>query len=176
VAGAGAVIRARVLFWLDSVLLLAVAVLQSPRMSSIVVHEWLAFAFAVLVGLHLLLNWRWVVKTLQRIRIPDSRRARINAALNGTLFVIMTITVFSGLAISEVVMPLAGVATSTLRAWRQLHNVLASLGLGVVGFHVALNWDWITGIVRKGILLRAPAGGTPPLAPDGLAAAEAGEA
>jgi len=58
------VIRARVLFWLDGILLLAVAVLQSPRMSSLAVHEWLAIAFAVLVGLHLLVNWRWIVKTL----------------------------------------------------------------------------------------------------------------
>jgi cytochrome b561 len=170
------VIRARVLFWLDGILLLAVAVLQSPRMSSLAVHEWLAIAFAVLVGLHLLVNWRWIVKTLRRIVVPDSTRARINAVLNGLLFIIMTITLFSGLAISEVVMPLAGVTTSALRAWRQLHNVLASLGLGVVGFHVALNWDWIAGVVRKGILLRTLPGVTAPLSPDGLATAEAEDA
>jgi predicted ferric reductase len=145
-------------------------------MSSLAVHEWLAIAFAVLVGLHLLVNWRWVVKTLRRVVIPDSRRARINAVLNGTLFSMMTLTLFSGLAISEVVMPLVGVTTSSLRAWRQLHNVLASVGLGVVGFHVALNWDWIAGVVRKGILVRATVGLVPPLTPDGLATAEAEDA
>jgi cytochrome b561 len=170
------VIRARLLFWLDSLLLLAVAVLQSPRMSSLAVHEWLAVAFAVLVGLHLLVNWRWIVKTLRRIVVPDSMRARINAALNGLLFIMMTITVFSGLAISEVVMPLAGVTTSTLIAWRKLHNLMASLGLGVVGFHVALNWDWIAGVVKKGILVRSPAGGAPAFLHDGLAAAEGDDA
>lgn len=169
-------IRARLLFWLDSLLLLAVAVLQSPRMSSLAVHEWLAVAFAVLVGLHLLVNWRWIVKTLRRIVVPDSMRARINAALNGLLFIMMTITVFSGLAISEVVMPLAGVTTSTLIAWRKLHNLMASLGLGVVGFHVALNWDWIAGVVKKGILVRSPAGGAPAFLHDGLAAAEGDDA
>jgi hypothetical protein len=170
------VIRTRLLFWLDSILLLAVAVLQSPKMSSLAVHEWLALAFAVLVGFHLLLNWRWIVKTLRRIMVPDSTRARINAALNGLLFIMMTITVFSGLAISEVVMPLAGVTTSTLIAWRKLHNLMASLGLGVVGFHLALNWDWIAGVVRKGILLRSSPGVAAPFSPDGLASAEAEDA
>ena len=169
-------IRARLLFWLDSILLLAIAVLQSPKMSSLAVHEWLALAFAVLVGFHLLLNWRWIVKTIRRVVIPDSRRARINAVLNGTLFVMMTLTVFSGLAISEVVMPLAGITTSTLIAWRKIHNLLASLALGVVGFHIALNWDWIAGVVKKGILVRSPAGGAPAFLHDGLAAAEVDDA
>jgi hypothetical protein len=169
-------IRARVLFWLDLILLLAMAVLQSPRMSSLAVHEWLAVAFGVLIGAHLLVNWRWIVKTLKRIVIPDSRRARINAVLNGTLFVMMTLTLFSGLAISEVVLPLLGITTSTLVAWRKIHNLLASLSLGVVGFHVALNWDWITGVVRKGILLHAPSGVTPVLAGGSLADAEVDDA
>ena len=88
-------IRARVLLWLDGTLLLAVAALQSPRMSSLAVHEWLAVALAALLGFHLLLNWRWIVKTLRRIAVPDSNRARINAALNGTLFVLMTLTIYS---------------------------------------------------------------------------------
>jgi cytochrome b561 len=165
-------IRARVLFWLDLILLLAMAILQSPRMSSLAVHEWLAVAFAVLIGAHLLVNWRWIVKTLKRVVVPDSRRARINAVLNGTLFVMMTLTLFSGLAISEVVVPLLGITTSTLIAWRKIHNLLASLGLGVVGFHVALNWDWISGVVRKGILLRAPSNVTSGFSNGGLATAE----
>lgn len=169
-------IRARVLFWLDLILLLSMAILQSPRMSSLAVHEWLAVAFGALIGAHLLVNWRWIVKTLRRVVVPDSRRARINAVLNGTLFVMMTLTLFSGLAISEVVMPLMGVTTSTLIAWRKIHNLLASLSLGVVGFHVALNWDWIVGVVRKGILLRAPSGAAAELPNSGFAAAEVDDA
>jgi Domain of unknown function (DUF4405) len=169
-------IRARVLFWLDLILLLSMVILQSPRMSSLAVHEWLAIAFGVVIGAHLLMNWRWIVKTLRRVVVPDSRRARINAVLNGTLFVMMTLTLFSGLAISEVVLPLLGITTSTLIAWRKIHNLLASLSLGGVGFHVALNWDWITGVVRKGILLRAPSGATSGFSNGGLAAAEVDDA
>jgi hypothetical protein len=94
----GRMIRTRFMFWLDSALLIAVVVLQSPRMSSLAVHEWLAIAFSVLLGLHLLVNWRWIVNTLRRITAPDSWRARVNAALNGLLFVMITLGIFSGLA------------------------------------------------------------------------------
>ena len=104
-----------------------------------------------------------------------AKHARPDRLVNGTLFVIMTITIFSGLAISEVVVPLAGASTSTLRAWRQLHSVLAALGLGVVGLHVALNWDWIAGVVRKGTLFRAPAGALRRLSPDEIAVSGAEE-
>lgn len=144
-----AIVRARFLFWLDFCLLIAVTLLQTPRGTSLAGHEWLGVAFAALVAVHLLVNWHWIVSTLHRIMTPGSRRARINALLNGTLFIFMALTVFSGLAISEVVLPLAGVEPNILRAWRQLHSVLATLSLVIVGFHLALNWDWITAVVRK---------------------------
>jgi hypothetical protein len=165
-------IRTRFMFWLDSTLLISVVVLQSPRMSSLAVHEWLAIAFSVLLGLHLLVNWQWIVKTIRRITASDSWRARVNAALNGLLFVMMALAIFSGLAISEIVMPLAGVPTSMLSAWRQLHSLMATLTMVVVGLHVGLNWDWIAGVARKGVLFRSPAGVTPPIPPDELASAE----
>jgi hypothetical protein len=79
---------------------------------------------------------------------PRSWRARINGLLNATLFVVMVLTVFSGLTISEVLLPLAGLQPSALSAWRQLHSLLSNLGLVIVGFHLALNWDWIVGVVR----------------------------
>jgi hypothetical protein len=42
----------------------------------------------------------------------------------------------------------------------------------VIGLHVALNWDWIAGVVRKGVLIRSPAGFAPPTSPAELAGAE----
>jgi hypothetical protein len=43
---------------------------------------------------------------------------------------------------------LTGLRPSALSAWRQLHSLLSNLGLVIVGFHLALNWDWILGVVR----------------------------
>jgi Domain of unknown function (DUF4405) len=141
--------RARFLFWLDVILLLAVAPLEEPRTTGLAGHEWLGIGFAAIVALHLLVNWRWIVTTLRRMVVGDSRRARINAALNGALFLAMGVTLFSGLVISEVALPLLGHAPSDLRAWRQIHSLMAGIALVVVGLHVGLNWDWIVGAVRK---------------------------
>lgn len=141
--------RTRFLFWLDVVLLLALAPLQEPRTTGLPGHEWLGIAFVAVIALHLLVNWRWIVSTLRRVMVGDSRRARINAALNGTLFVTMAVTVFSGLMISAVALPPFGLEPSGLRVWRPLHSLMAGIALAVVGLHVGLNWDWIVGAVRK---------------------------
>ena len=141
--------RSRYLFSLDVILLLAVAVLQEPRRTSISGHEWLGIAFAALLALHILLNWRWIVATLGRIRSTEPRRSRINASLNGALFVVMVITVLSGIAISEVLLPLVGLARSDHFAWMKIHSFFAGTALAIVGLHVALNWDWIAGMLRK---------------------------
>ena len=166
------IVRTKFLFWLDLCLLVVVALLQTPRATSLAGHEWLGMAFAALVTVHLLVNWRWIVDTLRRIVTPGSRRTRTNALLNGTLFIFMALTVFSGLAISEVVLPLAGLEPSILRAWRQLHSLFATLSLVIVGLHLALNWNWVTAVVRKHLLV---AGSDSAHAAGDLGAAEAGE-
>ncbi len=57
--------------------------------------------------------------------------------------------------ISEVVLPLTGLAASDLGAWRQIHSFFAGVALAGVGLHVALNWDWIVGVLRKWVSLRS---------------------
>jgi hypothetical protein len=136
--------RARYLFSLDVILLLAIAVLQEPRRTSITGHEWLGVAFAALLFIHILVNWRWIVTTLGRVRAAEPRRSRINATLNGAL-----ITVLSGVAISEVLLPLIGASRSDHIAWVKIHSFFAGTALAIVGLHVALNWDWIAGMLRK---------------------------
>ncbi len=81
--------RARLLFFLDLCLLIGVGALQEPRRTSLAGHEWLGITFAVLIALHLVVNWRWIVTTLARVRAGESRRARINASLNGLLFIVV---------------------------------------------------------------------------------------
>lgn len=141
--------RTRVLFSLDALLLATFLLLQSPRATGLPGHEWFGFAFGVVVLLHLLLNWRWVVNTLRRVREPKAIRPRVNATLNAVLFVMMIVTVFSGLVVSEVVLPTFGLNGSSLAAWRHVHNSFSRFVIAVLGLHIALNWDWITGVVRR---------------------------
>ena len=140
--------RARFLFWLDVALLLLLAPLEEPVTTGLAGHEWVSIAFAVLLALHLLVNWRWITAALGRYRTAP-RRAQFNAWLNGTLYVLMVLTIFSGLMVSRFVVPALGLGASTLQLWHPLHTVIASVTLGVVGLHLALNWDWIVGALRQ---------------------------
>lgn len=140
--------RARFLFWLDITLLLIFALLEEPVTTGLWGHEWISAGFAALLALHLLVNWRWIASALGRYRIA-ARRARVNAWLNGALYVTMVITVFSGFVVSRFVLPAFGMNPSDLRAWTKLHTVVASVTLVILGLHVALNWDWIVSAVRR---------------------------
>jgi uncharacterized protein DUF4405 len=139
--------RARFLLWLDITLLLILAVLQEPVTTGLAGHEWISIGFAGLLILHLLVNWRWIAAAVGHYRTA-ARRARVNAWLNGALYVMMVFTVFSGLVVSRFVLPAVGVASSDLRAWVQLHSLVAGATLVIVGLHVALNWDWIVSAAR----------------------------
>jgi small-conductance mechanosensitive channel len=140
--------RAQFLLWLDVALLAVFAFLQEPVTTGLAGHEWISIGFAGLLFLHLLVNWRWIAGALGRYGIA-ARRARVNTWLNGALYLTMVFTIFSGLVVSRVVLPAVGLTASDRRAWLQLHTVVASVTLVIVGLHVALNWDWIVSVVRR---------------------------
>lgn len=140
--------RARFLFWLDLVLLLTFALLQEPETTGLWGHEWISIGLSALLFLHLLVNWRWIAGALKRYGAARPR-ARVNAWLNGFLYVTMVFTIFSGLVVSRFVLPELGIESSALKAWAQLHAFVAGVTLVVVGLHVALNWDWIANVVRR---------------------------
>ena len=146
--------RIRFLLWLDALLLAAFVVLQAPRASGLPGHEWGGVVFGAVILVHLLLNWRWIANTVRRstfrpVRDAGAMRARVNVTLNALLFVMMIVTIFSGIVVSEVVLPSLGLAGSRLAAWRQVHNTFARFVVVVVGLHIALNWDWIVGALGK---------------------------
>src|ERR1044072_3197527 len=156
--------RARFLFWLDVALLLLLAPLEEPVTTGLAGHEWVSIAFAALLALHLLVNWRWITAALGRYRTA-SPRAHFNAWLNRTLYVVMVLTIFSGLMVSRFVVPVLGLSASTLQLWHPVHTLIASVTLAVVGLHLALNWDWIVGALRQWRGGRRRRAGRPPPPP-----------
>src|ERR1041385_8044309 len=145
--------RARFLFWLDVALLLLLALLEEPVTTGLAGHEWVSIAFAALLALHLLVNWRLITAALGRYRTA-SRRGEFNGWRNWTLYVRVVLTRFSRLMVSRFVVPALGLSASTLQLWHPLHTVIASVTLAVVGLHLALNWDWILGALRQWRLRR----------------------
>jgi hypothetical protein len=137
----------------DSAMFLVFLAVSSPGpVTGFIMHEWFGIALVFLIALHLVLSWGWVVPAVRRAFSGDPGKSRINLLLNATLLVMMSVATFSGLVISDYVLPGAGLPTSDDPRWRNVHNITASFLLAVVGLHVALNWTWVRAAFRRYVM------------------------
>jgi hypothetical protein len=162
--------RTRFLLILDTILFVSLVVLVEPR-TSLTVHEWLGLAIIPLIVVHLLYAWQWIATTLARLRARGAWRLRINAVLNVALFVTFVVSAFSGVMTSFIVLPGLGVMPATFSRWTILHNDWTVYLEVVAGLHIAMNWNWILGAVRRHVLARPSARGDAAL--DALAGKDA---
>ena len=65
------------------------------------------------------------------------------------LFVSAVVAIISGLTISRVALPTAGISTIDDRRWRSLHNGSTTWMLIAVGLHIAMNWRSIVSALRR---------------------------
>jgi len=150
--------RTRFLLILDTILFVSLAVLIEPR-TSLTVHEWLGLTFIPLVVVHLLFAWQWIATTLARLGARGAWRLRINAVLNLALFVTFVVSAFSGVMTSFIVLPGLGIMSANFGRWTLLHNEWTVYFEVIAGLHVAMNWNWIVGAVRRHVLARPSARG-----------------
>jgi hypothetical protein len=146
--------RTRFLLVLDTILLVAIILLIEPRFTDLPIHEWLGIAAIPLILLHLLLGWGWIVATARRLAVKGAWRSKINALLNTALFVSFVITVFSGIMTSFIALPSLGIPARNFESWQVLHNQWSVYLQVLAGLHVALNWGWIVGAVKRHVLAR----------------------
>jgi hypothetical protein len=142
----------KIKFSLDVITGIATLALLSPPLTGIPIHEWLGLAAVIPLLVHLLINWQWIVATTRRFFGKLPGQTRINYILNGLLFILMTAEGFSGVMISKVVLPSVGLSASNAYIYRYLHSLLADSLLIVFGLHLAMNWKWVLGILKKNVI------------------------
>lgn len=144
--------RLKITFWLDVTLLVSICALQTVPFTGLVLHEWLGFAVVGMVLAHLLLAWSWIASQSRRFFTLQSIRARINYLLNLSLFAAVTAAIYSGILISQKAVPtLTGSKAAPGMDWRwdTLHNQFSAAVLMLVGFHLAINWEWALAAGQK---------------------------
>jgi hypothetical protein len=57
--------------------------------------------------------------------------------------------IFTGLMISEAVLPALGITIVFDPAWIMVHKLTANLSVFIIGLHVALHWQWIMKTVKR---------------------------
>lgn len=135
--------RRRAEFLLDTALLVLLLFLFAPRLTGLALHEWIGLVLVPPTVVHMLLSWRWIAASTRRLLRPNAARVRVNYLLNTVLFVLLTLVIGSGIAISEVAVPALGIRTIDDRSWRALHNLSLNWLLLTAGLHIAMNWEWV---------------------------------
>lgn len=133
-------------------LLVILLVLYEHRATGIVLHEWLGLTIGGLLVVHLLLHWEWIAAVTRRFFGPTSWQARLNYGLNLALFSTFTAILFSGLMLSESILPLVGQTAPGGRFWHWLHHIAADLALWLVALHIALHWRWLANAIQRHII------------------------
>jgi len=144
--------RLKITFWLDATLLVSICALQTVRFTGLVLHEWLGLAMVGMVLAHLVFAWSWIASYSRCFFTLQSIRARINYLLNLGLFAAVTAVIFSGILISQKAIPtLTGTKAAPDMDWRwdTLHNQFSDIVLMLVGFHLAINWEWVLAAEQK---------------------------
>jgi hypothetical protein len=149
--------RTRFLLILDTILFVSLVLLLEPRFAGLAVHEWLGLAVIPLIIIHILYAWRWIATMAARLCEKDAWRSRVNVLLNTLLFITFVVTTFSGLMTSFIALPAVGIAPVNYEGWGILHDRWAVYVQVLAGLHIALNWGWIVGAVRRHVLVRPTA-------------------
>jgi len=140
--------RTRTNLLIDALALSAYLLAANPAVTGIAVHEFVSLGLALLAVVHLVLHRDWVARTVRRFADRIANASRLNlvvAVLTGTA---LTSVMVSGLAVSQTLAGLLGLAASSGSVWRSLHAVSAAAVLLVGVLHVALHARWIASAVR----------------------------
>lgn len=137
----------------DIGLVLVFLFLYEPHATGISLHEWLGMVIGSVLMAHLLLHWQWIAAVSKRFFGKTSGQARLNYVLNMALFVTFNVALFSGLMVSESIVPLLGLQSVGGRFWHWLHGFAADMTFWLVAAHIALHWKWLANAFRQHILL-----------------------
>lgn len=136
-------LRRKIIFCLDVLLFDLFVLSLSPRLTGLPLHEMIGlFLFFPLI-IHISIEWRWLVNYISRFFKPTTKRDRFNLLLNVLLFVALLFQIFSGLVISQVLLPFFNIKTINDNNWRLWHAQIATAAMLLVGFHLALNLNKI---------------------------------
>ena len=129
-------------FWLDLVLLIAFTLDYSFRFTGLAWHEWVGLIFVIVIPVHLVQHWDWVVRTTARLRRRRPGREGLRWLVDALLLPVMVMCVASGVLISRRALPAMGLTLADDGFFRGLHTTTADLSVALVAVHVALSWRW----------------------------------
>jgi hypothetical protein len=136
-------------FWFDLVMLIAFTLDYSFRFTGLAVHEWVGLLFIVVIPVHVVQHWDWVVRTTKRIVRRKPGRDTLRWVVDLLLMPSMVLCVAAGVLISQSALPAIGLHPFRDPFWTGLHTTTADVTVFLVAVHVALSWRWALSLIKR---------------------------
>lgn len=148
--------KTQIRLYADIVLFFSMVLAFAPFGTGIPAHEWIGFIVIIPLLVHLILDWDWIVSVTKRMFKRTPGQTRFNYGLDWLLFVMITLSIFSGAMISVAALPALGftfsVEPNVDLYWLPIHTLTSNLLLPLIGIHLAMHGKWIVSSVKKYIL------------------------
>ncbi|HVM71357.1 MAG TPA: DUF4405 domain-containing protein [Anaerolineales bacterium] len=145
-------VKARTNLIVDIAVLIAFLVANNPSLTGIPVHEWFAVAGGVVLIVHMVFHWDWVVNVSKTFFNKLIHESRFNYLVDALLLVDYVVVFLSGLAISRSFMVTLGISLPASPAWREFHSLSANLALVLTGLHFAMHWRWFVNALQRYVI------------------------
>ncbi len=143
---------------IDSLILAAFLIMESPNLSGNTIHEWLGIALLGTIVVHLMLHWSWITSVGKTFFKKLWHSSRLKFVLDILVFLSFITVSLSGLLISKTALPWLGINLGQISGtWKQLHKLAADASVLLIGLHFALNWNIVVAMFKKYVF--SPIGG-----------------
>ena len=137
--------KTKVNLFLDIGIVLAFVVELEQKFTGLRIHELLGLVFGVVLLVHIILHWNWIVGLTRRFFSKFFHESRFNYILDVLLFVDFLLIIVSGILISETL----GFHFNLGMTPRKIHKISSNLSLVIIGLHMGLHWKWILTNTQK---------------------------
>lgn len=137
---------------LDVVLFFAFVIAFWLDLTGLSVHQWLGVTIGAVIGLHMILHWKWIKNVTARFFGRTSNQAKLYYVIDAALLLGLVLITITGLVISSWLnLPL-----ENYLSWRVVHVDVSIFTLAVVVAKIGLHWRWIVKTARKHFIIRVP--------------------
>lgn len=133
---------------LDVVMAVILFLMYNSKVVSLNFHEIGGLFVCGLFLIHKLINWKWIAAVSKKLFTKDLNiKLRLGYIVDFLLLISMTAILVSGIFISKIVFRNLSMNVSGI--WRTLHYCVSAVSLILVGIHLGLHWNFVTGIFKK---------------------------
>ena len=137
------------LLLVDAVLLGGFWLVNQVRLTGIAFHEWFGIALGLILILHLVMHWRWVVNIVKKFFKRNGLMQHLKLVLDIFGFAAFFTIIISGMLISRSVLPTLGLTGLHSRSLKMIHVIATNLTIAMIAAHLLLNVGTVFKMLKR---------------------------